>query len=143
MWILTTRGFYSVVEKPWDKDTRTLTVRGRSMTDLVNLASLFDNPGPITSDREADYLYRFQAPKLEVSQVFATLILGIGYDNFKDAVQAAQGAPRASVYGTVWGVLYDGLQGPRNLDETPLGRRPVAAEPDLDLGDDDEEPLYR
>lgn len=122
MWILTTRGFYSVVEKPWDTETGTLTVRARTMTDAVALASLFDTPGPILTDEDADYLVRFQAPRLEVAQVFATLLLGVKYDNFKDAVAGAQGAPRASIYGRVWGVLRDGLQGPHPSEASPRMR---------------------
>ena len=111
MWIATTRGFYSIVEKPWDTEHGTLTIRARSMVDMLNLATLFDTPSPITQDDDADYLVRFQAPRLEVSQVFATLLLGIGYDNFKGAVAEAQGPPRAVIYERVWGVLRDGIQG--------------------------------
>jgi len=112
MWLVTTRGFYSVVQKPWDVEAGTLTVRGRVREDLEGLRALFDAPSAIVEDRRADYRFRFRAPKLEVAQVVMTLLLGIDYDNFKDAVKAKQGLDRAQVYGRVWSELFV-LQMPR------------------------------
>jgi hypothetical protein len=34
MWVFTLDGFFSVVQKDWDKDTDTVQVRGRNRGDL-------------------------------------------------------------------------------------------------------------
>jgi hypothetical protein len=55
----------------------------------------------------SDHRYRVVAKREAVIAALATPVADIDYDNFKAAVGAVQGYDRASVYGDVWGVLYD------------------------------------
>lgn len=108
MWIATDFGFFSIVQKDWDKDGDTLTVRARVRGDLVNLVTQARVPStPIVEDQEADYRYRVQLPAAVVAMFLASAIEDIDYDNFKTRVNLAQGGKRASLYGRVWGVLLD------------------------------------
>jgi hypothetical protein len=107
MWLITTTGFYSVVEKPWDRDGGTLTVRARAIKDLEALRSLFmPELGPIKEDGTADYRFRAQAPRAAVARAFQAQVAEINYDNFKSAVSSRQGGSRANVYHDVWDALY-------------------------------------
>ncbi len=53
MWLITTTGFYSVVQKPWDQAADTLTVRARAKADLdalreaglPELGEIMEDPG--------------------------------------------------------------------------------------------------
>ena len=102
MWILTTRGFYSVVQKPWDVQRDTLTVRARVAADLEALRAVCPSLGAVTQDISADYRFRAQAPRLEVSAALERLASEIDYDNFKNEIAQAQGFDRAAVYSAVW-----------------------------------------
>lgn len=105
MWLLTTTGFYSIVEKPWDRPTGTLTIRARVAKDLDALRLQLPELGPIAEDPKADYRFRAQAPRAAVARVMARLAESLDYDNFKDAVALRQGHARAHLYHDVWEVL--------------------------------------
>ncbi|WLD14372.1 hypothetical protein [Planctellipticum variicoloris] len=106
MWLMTTAGFFSVVEKPWDRDAGTLTVRSRVRADLDTLrAKYLPELGEIQEDPQADYRYRAQVPRDAFSQAAARLATDIDYDNFKNEVARQQGKARSSLYGEVWTVL--------------------------------------
>jgi hypothetical protein len=110
MWLITTFGFFSIVEKPEDRGTGHLTVRARVRADLEQLqAKHLPELGPISESRHSDYRFRARAPREAVTRAIAEAARAIDYDNFKDAVAARQGYPRARAYGEVWEVLY-GLQ---------------------------------
>lgn len=103
MWIVSTIGFFSVVEKPWDREQGTLTVRARVRADLEALRELYlPLLGGIVEDGTADYRFRAQAPREAVAVALAALARGIDYDNFKAAVGRRQGAPRAAAYHEAW-----------------------------------------
>ena len=112
MWILTTSGFYSIVEKPWDKPKGTLTIRTRVAGDLESLRLQLPELGPTLEDPKADYRFRAQAPRAAVAKVMSRLAESLDYDNFKDAVAERQGHDRAELYHDVWAVLAR-LQGGR------------------------------
>ena len=106
MWLVTTRGFYSVVEHRSDPDR--LIVRARRREDLDALAELI--PGlEIFSDRRADYRWRAIVARSEWVVALALLAGEIDYPNFKNAVAKRQGSERAHRYSEVWRILY-GLQ---------------------------------
>jgi len=108
MWLITTTGFYSVVEKPWDRPTGTLTVRARARADLESLrATSLPELGEVKEDSGADYRYRAQAPRAAVARAIQAQVAGINYDNFKAAVARRQGRERAAVYHDVWQALYE------------------------------------
>lgn len=107
MWIATDFGFFSIVQKPWDKDRGTLTVRARVRGDLVNFMSKAGASTSIVEDQEADYRYRVQMPAADVATVLGFAVAGIDYDNFKNRVGLRQGGKRATIYARVWGVLLE------------------------------------
>lgn len=106
MWIITTIGFFSVVQKPDDVETNTLTVRARVKYDLQRLSAYVDFVSPITTDKGTDYRYRAKVLRHQFADAMIKLVYDIDYDNFKDAVTQAQGYRRAHVYGDVWAALY-------------------------------------
>lgn len=107
MWIVTTVGFFSVVEKPWDRAQGTLTIRARVREDLEALGGLcLPMLSAIAEDGEADYRFRAQAPREAVAVAMATLVRGVDYDNFKAAVGRRQGASREAVYHDAWRAFY-------------------------------------
>lgn len=108
MWLLTTIGFFSIVEKPGDRDAGRLTIRARVRGDLERLrAEVLPGLGPIEAGGGTDYAFRAVAPRAEVAAAMATLATTLDYANFKDAVAARQGVGREAVYGRVWKVLRD------------------------------------
>jgi len=103
MWLFATSGFYSIVEKPWDRDTGTLTVRARVASDLDRLrAGPLPQLGPTVEDKDADYRFRAQAPREAVALAAAKLVRDLDYDNFKSAVGRRQGSKREHIYHGVW-----------------------------------------
>ncbi len=103
MWLFTTSGFYSIVEKPWDRLAGTLTVRARVAADLDRLRSgILPALGPTVHDPAADYRFRAQAPREAVALAVAQAVQDLDYDNFKSAVGKVQGHARAGVYHEVW-----------------------------------------
>ncbi|MGB7212584.1 MAG: hypothetical protein WBC97_08145 [Gemmatimonadales bacterium] len=107
MWLLTTEGFYSVVQKPEDRETSSLTVRARAAGDLDRLRVMLPSLGPTIESLDTDYRWRAQVPALELGVLMAELITHINYDNFKRAVGRRLGPGRAVLYHEVWDVLKD------------------------------------
>ncbi len=105
MWLLSKNGFYSIVQKPWDRKSKTLTVRSRVWKDLKSMKYIANREGiTFIEDDKADYRYRFQAPKTAVAQAVAQLVKEIDYDNFKNKV-GSKDYDRAAIYGEVWQLL--------------------------------------
>ena len=106
MWLLTPIGFFSIVEKPGNREAGTLTVRARVRKDLDSLRDEFlPELGAIVEGEGTDYRYRARAPREAVADATRRLALSIDYDNFKSEVARRQGRKRASLYGEVWEVL--------------------------------------
>ncbi len=105
MWIITTFGFFSAVEKDEDKGTPFLTVRARVRGDLVNLLKRSNGRGrkpKIVDDNRGDYRYRVRVRRGVLARIVSDELLGLDYSNFKDEVKARQGARRETVYHRVW-----------------------------------------
>jgi len=110
MWIATTLGFFSIVQKRGDAQQGMLTLRARAAGDLDALrAAVLPELGPTVAGGGTDYPFRARAPRAAVARAVAGLIGSLDYGNFKDAVAARQGAGRAAVYHDVWQALL-GLQ---------------------------------
>lgn len=102
MWLLTPRGFYSVVVNRHDEST--VLVRARRSEDLVSLSAL--SPDLVVEHTPGrDYAWRTTVERGEWERLAAALASEIDYPNFKDAVAERQGYERASVYGRVWSAL--------------------------------------
>ena len=106
MWLVTTRGFYSVVEN--HDDPEGLLVRARVREDLESLADLIPGLG-VEETPERDYRFRAAVTRDAWATAAAELAREIDYPNFKNAVAERQGSSRAHVYSGVWGILL-GLQ---------------------------------
>ena len=103
MWLVTTFGFYSVVEKPRDRERGTLTVRARAREDLEALrAKYLPALGEVAEDESADYRFRAQALREHVVEAFAQAVRDIDYDNFKEAISRRQGWRRERIYHDAW-----------------------------------------
>jgi len=103
MWLVTTFGFYSVVQKAWDRDPQTLTVRARARQDLETLREKYlPSLGEIAEDESADYRFRARAPREDVTQAFAQALRDIDYDNFKAAISERMGWARERIYHDAW-----------------------------------------
>jgi hypothetical protein len=99
MWIFTTFGFFSVVQKkPADNF---LTVRARDPKDLDSLREHVPALGP-TELAGGDYCCRAKIGRRELAEGIAKVAKEIHYDNFKDAVAGSMGAERASIYHDAW-----------------------------------------
>ena len=108
MWLITTFGFFSVVQKPEDVKAGMLTIRSRVGSDLDKLRTNYLTVlGPTQESAESDYRFRARAPKAAISAAMAEIADDIDYSNFKNAVAKQQGPLRARLYGRVWEVLYD------------------------------------
>jgi hypothetical protein len=106
MWLMTTDGFFSVVQKnPADKDW--LTVRARSREDLERMLRRTRFDKEITDDQGTDYPFRVRLPRWLVEEIATNYVKAITYRNFKDEVKAKRGWHHANVFGRIWGVLLD------------------------------------
>ena len=102
MWLMTTQGFYSVVQDR--SDERILIVRARVRADLEQLLG---NRFAIEDTPNADYAFRAPVPRAAFKALMAACVGDISYDNFKNAVADRQGQVRASKYAGVWAHLAD------------------------------------
>lgn len=108
MWLMTDRGFYSVVDKG-DREGY-LCVRGRVSADieaLFELDSLKDYAGGIIETDDSDYRFRVYVRREDWVKAAADMAEKIDYSNFKSAVGRDQGPDRAHVYMEVWSALYE------------------------------------
>jgi hypothetical protein len=114
MWLVTKKGFFSVVEHR--DDVNTVLVRARDRKDLEWLCEIADDvrrqdgreaigfeDERILMDESADYLWRLIVPRIAWCEVAMRLMIAeIDYPNFKSAVEDKQ---RASLYMRVWSTL--------------------------------------
>lgn len=125
MWVFTTIGFFSVVQKPGES---VLTVRSRARADLDRLRDEYlPTLGPTTDKEGTDYPYRARVPRADFAIAMLELSKDIDYSNFKSAVASRMGSARSHVYHDVWKALLS-LEGhekaPRRKDVAPsAGRR--------------------
>src|SRR4051812_20974727 len=102
MWLMTPRGFFSVVAHR--DDPTALMVRGRARDDLESLAEL-DRTLEIQHTPRGDYAWRAIVSRDAWSRLLTTLVAEVDYPDFKSEVGRVQGVERASLYARVWMVL--------------------------------------
>jgi hypothetical protein len=106
MWIMTLDGFFSVVQKPRQRETAMLTVRGRSRDDLVRLTRRLKIQRKIYQAWESqDYEWRIMLRKEQWAKYLALMAQSIEYDNFKHEI-ALMDPERSAVYSRIWGILH-------------------------------------
>jgi len=104
VWVLTTRGFFSVVQDAADPSR--VLVRARVREDLDRLGELLPHLEP-WHDPEADYAWRALVDRSDWGYALGVIAAEIDYGNFKNAVAARQGQARAGLYQQVWAALYE------------------------------------
>lgn len=106
MWLITPLGFFSIVQKPSDREANTLTIRARVRADLEALRnSHLPHLGEIQESRHNDYRFRAVAPRREVAAAMANMVETLDYSNFKSQVATVRGAGRSHLHHDVWPVL--------------------------------------
>ncbi len=103
MWFFTAFGFFSVVQKPGERD---LTVRARVEDDLKALkAGYVPSLGEIREGEGTDYRYRANVSHEALAEGIRKAVMDIRYSNFKECVKLEQGLFRESIYVNVWNTL--------------------------------------
>jgi len=102
MWVVTTQGFYSVVELR--EDPSKVLVRARTREDMEALREQIPSLEPVEG-AGTDYRWRAVVTREQWKYAVAELAEGIDYPNFKDAVAGRQGRVRAKTYLRVWSAL--------------------------------------
>ena len=105
MWIFTTIGFFSIVQKP---RTGVLTVRARVASDLDNLREKFmPQLSPTIEGGGTDYPFRATISHKDFGAGLSKMGEAIRYDNFKSEVGRRMGRRREQAYHKVWHDLSD------------------------------------
>jgi 8-oxo-dGTP pyrophosphatase MutT (NUDIX family) len=103
VWIFTTFGFFSVVQKG---DDSVLTVRARAADDLDRLREKYlPELSPTKTGEGTDYPYRATVDHSAFAAALVKIVGDLRYSNFKSAVGKTMGYERESLYHEVWDVL--------------------------------------
>ena len=117
MWLFTTIGFFSVVQKPRQSG---LTIRARVAADLDQLRERYvPSLSATIVGAGSDYPYRATVRHEEFAQALGQMARDITYANFKSEVARKAGHRREQTYGKVWRVLHE-------LEEEPAGAKGTA-----------------
>lgn len=100
MWLFSTKGFASVVEK--DDNPAILLCRSRFKGDLERMFP--EAKGKVQTTPNKDYLYRVELPGTVVAAAISKLVDAIDYPNFKNAVPQKA---RQTIYSRVWGIMFN------------------------------------
>lgn len=108
MWMVTDRGFFSIVDKGDREDQLCVRARVREDLDrLCELAPLKGYAGRIQESELGDYRCRVYVGRDDWIMAAALLAEKIDYPNFKDEVGKKQGHERARLYMKVWSALFE------------------------------------
>lgn len=102
MWLLTPRGFYSVVADR--DDAEHVLVRTRTRVDLEALRDVLGDI-EIQETPGRDYRWRSSVRRVAWSTALVLLAAEIDYSNFKAEVERRQGPERARLYHEIWAAL--------------------------------------
>jgi hypothetical protein len=105
MWVFTLDGFFSVVQKGWDKGTDTVQVRSRKRVDLERLVQRMNLQDEVVETPKADYPFRVITTRQVWGKYLDKMANGIAYDNFKHEIETQDGSGRADTYLRVWSEL--------------------------------------
>ena len=103
MWLFTTVGFFSVVQKANQEE---LTVRARVKEDIDRLRTKYmPQLTPTVTGGGTDYPFRATISHDDFAFGLAQVAHDIRYANFKGEVARTQGVKREAAYGKVWAAL--------------------------------------
>lgn len=101
MWVFTTQGFVSIVQKP---STDGLTVRARDRRSLDALATLVGVS--VVGTPMADYPYRIVVDRAVLADWLVEVVGELHYPNFKSAVATSRGWDYAHALTSVWSDMH-------------------------------------
>ena len=108
MWIVTTRGFLSVVRNENSTGSSgALLVRGRVRADLDRFAEFAESRGErpaVTATPAADYGFRLTTSRETLATFLVSSVDGIDYPNFKGRICESDPV-REGVYEDAWRAL--------------------------------------
>lgn len=103
MWLMTKRGFYSVVRKGKPGQYQ---IRARERHDLENLIAGPLHGHEIVKTPEADYPYRVVINQTTLAAVMAYLSTTVDYSNFKEMIHDTPDQRRkVRPYNQIWYIL--------------------------------------
>jgi len=110
MWLFTTIGFFSVVQKP---EQTNLTIRAHVAADLDRLREKYmPELGP-SEPETVDYPFRASIERDAFCKGMHLLVNDINYSDFQTEVVRLMGFSREHVYSEVWDVLHQLEEDPR------------------------------
>lgn len=103
MWLFTTIGFFSIVQKPGNSF---LTVRARVASDLDRLREKYmpELSGTIKG-QGSDYPFRATISHEDFAKGMVKIVKAIRYSNFKSEIGAKMESKREAIYHEVWSSL--------------------------------------
>jgi hypothetical protein len=105
MWLLTTIGFFSVVQKRGESG---LTVRARAASDLDRLREKYlPEVSATIPNAGTDYPFRGTITHTDFARGLAKMGGDIHYENFKSEGARKMGRKREAVYEKVWSALFE------------------------------------
>jgi len=118
MWIMTTMGFFSVVQSARRLDGRDeVMVRARCEEDIAGFVASLDGApwstpldrGPVIDTPRADYPFRVIVKREAFARWLAGEVMRLDYGNFKNEVAKTDPDRSHGPYMRVWSALRDGL----------------------------------
>jgi len=104
VWLITTFGFFSIVQKPGDD---ILVVRARTRQDLDRLKIKYiPELGEIIQGTDEDYKYVADGPRDAVARAVGEIAMTIDYRDLRESVLTLQGYRRAMLYERIWNILW-------------------------------------
>ena len=105
MWLFTTIGFFSVVQKSGNSF---LTVRARVASDLDRLREKYmPDLSKTIKGQGSDYPFRATISHEDFAKGMEKIVKAIHYSNFKAEVEAKMGSKREAIYHEVWRILLE------------------------------------
>ena len=104
MWLMTTFGFFSIIQK--EPPDGFLTIRAPVRQDLETLRERYlPTLSDIEEDPETEYKFRARASREAVAQALSRIAMDIDYASFKERAKELQGSRAARIHGGLWEVL--------------------------------------
>lgn len=126
MWLFLNNAFLSIVAHRTKPDT--LLVRARVRGDIERVFPR----AKVSRTPDADYLFRAEVGRLEVTAALSAAAGGIAYPNFKGSVTDRD---RLATYHDVWDVMYAWQHRRAGAERPARKAKGDLAEPELDTGD--------
>ncbi len=104
MWLITTCGFFSIVQK---QGNRSLIIRACVKKDLVALREAYlPRLGRIKKSDKTNYRYQAEVSHDELAEALGNIVRDIAYHDFAQCVAEKQGLRRAYTY-RMWEQLFE------------------------------------